>query len=129
MIDTDALEGVAIMIAIIMLICFVAMIIGTCVGITYGITCIWRETLIEDTFEVEVIDMAMTEDDRVCYSVLVKGVDLDGEEYCTTLTVTASVYSNISVGDVLTIRQKNTTQPIFGKETTYNLVEPASATN
>ena len=97
--------------------------------IAYGITSIWQEVLVEDVFEVEVIEKAMVEDKGVSCTVLVKGTDLDGQEYCETLTVSASVYSNISSGDMLNIRQKTTTQPIFGKEISYTLVEPTLANN
>lgn len=129
MVHNGFLDVVAIIVAIGYLLLAAA---GVCfIGglITYGITSIWQEVLIDDVFEVEVIDKAMVEDDGVSCTVLVKGTDFDGQEYCETLTVNPSVYSNIVPGDMLSIRQRTTTQPIFGKGISYTLIEPTLANN
>ena len=126
MFDTD---GIASMLIVFMAICLLAIVIAICSGITYGITYIWHEDLVDDTFEVVVLEKAMSNDDGVKYDVLVKGVDLFGNEYCKNVSVKADVYANISIGDTLFMHQKSHTQPIFGVQSSYSLVAPASANN
>ena len=117
-------DGIAVMLLIIIVIMLAAFVFAMGYGITYAITTIWKETLADDTFEVTVVDKSMEDN----YVILVKGVNLDGEEYCDKFIVDANRYASVTVGDTVVVRETKTTQPIFGEQVFYSLEEFASCT-
>ena len=124
MIDTD---GLASFLAMIM--CF--LIGGLCLAVAVGgaelVTMIWKETLLEETIEVEVLDKAMTDgESSVRYCILVKGKTSDGVEYCDDHYISKVAYSNIEIGDVLMLEYTRTTQPVFGERVSVKLILPVT---
>ena len=115
----DAAESLAVVIAIFLVIILLAGVFGIGWAITEGITSIWQKELVCDTFEVEILEKSMNDN----YKILVKGIDLNGEEYCKTHVVFANEYANMNPGDILLVRQRVTTQPLFGEKVSYTLIK------
>lgn len=116
-----AMAGLSIMIVLLVTL---AGVFGIVYVGTQAVTSIWKETLIDDSFEVEVVDKAMDPSSvKTSYRVLVQGTDLNGDEYCRTETVDATTYANCEKGSILKVHQKTTTQPLFGKTSKYTLID------
>lgn len=119
--DTSGIEGLFVVLIILMIVLVACSVI---LGTVYGVTCIWKETTMQETFEVEVVDKIMTKttSGSIQYYILVKGTLPNGETYCDEQYVNSDEYSCVEDNDILHMEVKETQQPIFGRKRFYTLV-------